>query len=235
MELVTPLVERYNNLQPQFHDWPIVVSGAVDRITFNHRLVRILLPAVLLLGSCAAGRANDLELLQIRDALRLHSGMRVADIGAGDGEWSDLLARQVGQTGHVFSTEVDAEDVESIRRRVGAAGLDNVTVLTGDQRDTGVPDDCCDAILLRLVYHHFTDPERMREGLRRALRPAGLLAVVEITPQPGWKRLEGVPERDGHGIAPEDLVAEMESSGWVVVERHDDWGDEDDHYCIAFR
>ena len=75
----------------------------------------------------------------------------------------------------------------------------------------------------------------MQVYLREALRPGGLLAVIEITPQPDWPRLPGVPERDGHGISPESLLDEMTADGWTVVARHDAWGTEDDHYCIVFR
>jgi len=197
------------------------------------RAVPWLLPALLVLGSCTATRTPDLELQQIRDALELHPGMHVADVGAGDGEWSDALAEQVGPAGHVYSTEVDEGHVEKIQRRVEDAS--NVTVILGGEENTGLPDACCDAIFLRLVYHHFTNPDRMRAELRRALRPGGRVVVVEITPQKGWGRLEGVPERDGHGITPEDLLAEMDSDDWVAIERHDDWGSDDDHYCIVFR
>jgi SAM-dependent methyltransferase len=212
----------------------LTVPDLVQRASVR-RVARLLLPTVLLLGSCAAARPPQPELDQLTAALVLRPGMRVADVGAGKGEWSEALATSVGESGHVFSTEVSEDHVEEIRGRIDDAGLANVTVVLGDQLETGLPDGCCDAILLRLVYHHFTDPEPMRDELRRALRPGGRLAIVEIQPQTRWGELEGVPDRGGHGISPDDLVQEMQSDGWVVVERHDDWGDEDDHYCVVFR
>ena len=161
--------------------------------------------------------------------------MRVADVGAGDGEWSVELARRVGESGHVFATEVDEDDLEQTHDRLEQTGLGNSTVILGDQNDTGLPAGCCDAILLRLVYHHFTDPAPMRASLRRALKPGGLLAVIDILPQSHWRELEGVPDRGGHGIDPEELLAEMTGDGFEEVERYDDWGEEEDHYCIVFR
>ncbi len=188
-----------------------------------------------LLPACATGHVTADEAEQIAEALRLADGMRVADVGAGDGEWSEELAVRVGEAGHVYATEVDEDDLEDIRERVAGAELANVTAILGDAEDTGLPAGCCDAILLRLVYHHFTDPAPMRASLRRALRPGGLIAVVDILPQSHWRELPGVPDRGGHGIPPEELLADMTADGFDFVARYDDWGDEEDHYCVVFR
>ena len=191
--------------------------------------------AVVLLPGCAA-KASPAELEQLVEVLRLQPGMHVADVGAGDGEWSEKLLREVGPTGHAYSTEVDEDDLNGIRERLESTGLDNFTVLLGDQESIGLPDDCCDAILLRLVYHHFTDPPKMRESLLGALRDGALLLAVEITPQSGWNPLDGVPERDGHGISMDDLVDEMTADGsFEVVTRFDDWEGDDDHFGVVFR
>lgn len=183
---------------------------------------------------CATGAADPEEADRIAEMMALRPGMRVADVGAGDGEWAVELARRVGETGQVWATEVDEEHVQEIRERVADEGLDRVHVVRGDQTTNGLPDACCDAILLRLVYHHFTDPPRMRRDLLRALRPGGTVTVVDIEPQQHWRHLEGVPERGGHGIPAEDLVAEMAEEGFRVLRRRGDWNGEEDRYCIVF-
>jgi hypothetical protein len=55
--------------------------------------VRLLLAALLLLGGrgAHAGEADEIARL-----LGLGAGMSVADVGAGDGEWTEQLARRVG-------------------------------------------------------------------------------------------------------------------------------------------
>jgi len=197
------------------------------------RILRTLAALGLLLTGCAARLASE-EVAQLAEALQLRPGMRVADVGAGKGEWSEELARKVGPSGHVFATEVEEDRVSEIRERLDDAGLDNVTTILGGQLETGLPEACCDAILLRLVYHHFTEPRRMLDDLRRALRSGGRLVVVEITPQADWAELDGVPDRGGHGISPEDLLSELQAAGWTAVVRADDWGDEEDHYGVVF-
>jgi predicted methyltransferase len=179
--------------------------------------------------------AHGPEAERITSALDLKPGLHVADVGAGDGEWTEVLARSVGPGGHVYATEVDEAELEKVRRRASDARLENVTTLLGTQDESGLAESCCDAILLRLVYHHFTAPARMRQSLRRALRPGARLAVVDIDPQKSWRALPGVPERGGHGIAERDLVAEMTADGFEVAARYPEWNGDHDRYCVVFR
>ncbi len=112
----------------------------------------------------------------------------------------------------------------------------NIVAVLGGERSTGLESGCCDAILLRMVYHHFTEPEPMRASLLDALRPGGRIAVIDIVPQTGWGRLDGVPDRGGHGIEVEDVVAEMLGAGFLLEAVYPDWrsGDED-RYCVVFK
>ena len=192
--------------------------------------------ATLLVLACSALPFADAEEERVVQALGLAPGMRVADVGAGSGRWSVALARAVGPTGRVYATEVDRDEIEQIEKRARRAELRNVEVLLGDQQSTGLPEGCCDAVLLRLVYHHFTDPPTMRAALWQALEPGGTVVVVETAPQRGWRRLDDVPERGGHGIPRGELEHEMLASGFEIVERIDPWpGGEGDPYCLVFR
>jgi len=193
------------------------------------------LTLALILAGCGAALTQTAEVQRIAEVLELEPGMLIADVGAGDGDFSVQLAERVGEDGRVYSTEVDEDQVDDIRRRIERAELGNVTPVLGNDQDTGLPENCCDAILLRLVYHHFTDPSPMRESLRRALRPGGLIAVIDFEPHQGWGRVAGVPDRGGHGIRAEDLIEEMTSDGFEVIARFDDWQGEGDRFCVVFR
>jgi ubiquinone/menaquinone biosynthesis C-methylase UbiE len=168
-------------------------------------------------------------------ALALEPGMTVADVGAGDGRYSVALAGAVGPDGHVYATEVDRAEIDRIAARAREEGLGNLTTVLGGQRETGLPEGCCDAILLRLVYHHFTDAAAMRRSLWSALRPGGRIAIIDVPPQKGWRRLDGVPDRGGHGIEAAELVREMTASGFEVLARDENWPAEDDAYLVVFR
>jgi SAM-dependent methyltransferase len=160
--------------------------------------------------------------------------MTVADVGAGDGDFAVELARLVGEEGRVIATEVDEDLVEKLRDLATSKGLANLSVVLGNQDDTGLETGCCDAILVRLVYHHFQHPAPMRADLRAALRAGGRIVVIDILPQENWRVVPGVPDRGGHGIPPEQLLEEMTGDGFELVARFDDWGDEEERFCMVF-
>jgi ubiquinone/menaquinone biosynthesis C-methylase UbiE len=174
--------------------------------------------AALACAFVQGSRVDRDELARVFELLEIESGDVVADVGAGDGKWSVAVAEHVGPEGRVYATEIDPNDLKKIRARVAREGATNVSVVEGRADSTGLPNACCDAILLRRVCHHFTDPEAMQESLRKALRDDARLLVVDFDTRRQWNRPSGVPEsRDGHGIAKTLLVAEMEDAGFELV------------------
>ena len=188
--------------------------------------------ALLTTPACADVPGETGRLVEL---LNLGPGSVVADVGAGDGKWTEALAEVVGPEGHVFSTEVESDLVDDLARRLERKNIENATAVLGSQSESGLPAACCDAVLLRMVYHHFQQPRVMRASLRRAIVPGGLVAIIDIQPQHNWRQLEGVPERGGHGIELNDLVDEMTDDGFELVTRHDNWNDDEDRYCAVFR
>jgi len=169
-------------------------------------------------------RADQDEAARLAELLALKPGMTVADIGAGEGELAFALAERVGPNGRVYATELDAEKLASLRE--GAKERPNVTILEAQVAATGLPSDCCDAIYLRDVYHHLTDPATLNRDIARSLRPGGTLVIIDFRPGSllRWIRVEGVDaSRTGHGISPEDAEKELAAAGFEVVRRVDPW------------
>jgi ubiquinone/menaquinone biosynthesis C-methylase UbiE len=194
--------------------------------------------AVVLSGACAGCeswtgfgfRAGSREMAQLRQVLTLEPGKVVADVGAGKGELTFALAKEVGPKGHVFSTEIDPGRLRRLREAVLAGKLDNVTVLEGYGSETGLPPNCCDAIVLRRVYHHLTDPSGFNASLLRALRPGGVLAVIDFPPPFFLSR--------GHtGVPAKDVIGEVKTSGFELLRLIDDWPGRGplEAYCALFR
>lgn len=203
----------------------------------QHQALRRVLVSVgcLAIAACSLRGASQAEIDRIADLLRLEPDQTIADVGAGDGDFTEGLAAKVGTDGHVFATEVKEDLVRKIEDRMRDGNLSQVTAVLGDQDDIGLAAGCCDAILLRLVYHHFEKPDKMRSDLWLALKPGGLLAIIDITPQENWRVLPRVPDRGGHGIPTRDLLAEMRDAGFKFVEEQLDWVGDEDRYAVLFR
>jgi len=186
-------------------------------------------------NSTLSQTADPDEARRIAEVLEVAEGSRLADLGAGDGRWTFDFAARVGAGGLVIGTEVDADKVESLQREVERRGLVNVQIVSGDQNRTGLPAHCCSGVLVRDVYHHFTNPQAMLADLYAALRPGGLIAVIEFEPgSRGMSRPSGVPaNRGGHGISRKLVVEEMKEAGFALAAEIGDWADR--RYCVVFR
>lgn len=175
-------------------------------------------------------RAGGPEMPRLRQVLALQAGMVVADVGAGKGELTLALAREVGTKGHVFSTEIDPARLRRLREAVRGAGRDNVTVVEAQESETGLPSSCCDAIVLRRVYHHLTAPVRLNASLRQSLRPGGVLVIIDFPPPFSWMR-------GSLGVPAQAVVGEVKASGFELLRLIDDWPGRGPlrSYCAVFR
>jgi inosine-uridine nucleoside N-ribohydrolase len=175
-------------------------------------------------------KASGAEMPRLKEALALRAGMVVADVGAGKGQLTLALAAAVGPDGHVFSTEIDPERLRGLREMVAEAKLGNVTVVEARASESGLPDGCCDAIVLRRVYHHLSDPGAINASLLRALRPNGLLAVIDFPPPPLFSR-------GSAGVPAQEVVDEVTASGFHLLRLSQDWPGRGPlgSYCALFR
>src|SRR5713226_1288348 len=91
------------------------------------------------------------------------TGMKVLDVGSGAGDVALLLAELVGPTGSIVGVEVHATILETARARVQAAGLTNVSFITGDIRDVAL-DEEFDAVVERNVLIYLPNPQQCCAG-----------------------------------------------------------------------
>jgi ubiquinone/menaquinone biosynthesis C-methylase UbiE len=188
-----------------------------------------------LLGSLISGTAANQrqEIHRLAELMQWKSGTIVADIGAGDGSYSLAAAEIVGNSGRVYATEIDTDKLKQLRADVLKRKLTNVVVVDGAADDTKLPTECCDAIYLRHVYHHITQPADFDRNLVRSLKPGARLAIIDFPPNRNLDPVEGVSKnRGGHGIPQNVMVEELTSAGLQVEKVVNDWSAND--YCVVF-
>ena len=152
---------------------------------------------------------------QIFNALGLRDGATVCEIGAGNGELSIAAARLVGPQGRVYTSELGESRVTTLRERVAKSELTQITVVAGNAARTNFPDEACDALFMRNVYHHFAEPAVMNASIASALKPGGRLAVVDFAP--ANKEAERAADRDEdgtHGVSAESVSRELQEAGF---------------------
>ena len=105
----------------------------------------------------------------LADALNLKSGQRVADLGAGTGKFTRLLALTGAKV-------VAVEPVAAMRERLTEI-LPQVQAVAGVAEATGLPDGCVDAVVAAQAWHWFDGPAALTE-IERITVPGGRLGLV---------------------------------------------------------
>ncbi len=207
----------------------MVVSTVVDcgePMPRHHvRRPRVLLTLSALYAALAVplllAQDNGTDRARLVTHLQIAPGMTVAEIGAGTGELSVAMAQEVGPSGRVFSNELNPSRHPTIRAAAERAGLTNLTVVEGKPAETNLADLCCDAIFMRNVYHHFTDPAPMNQSLLRSLKPGGRLAIIDFPPRGRAAASPGDRGESGaHGIAIDAVKKELTDAGFEIL--HDE-------------
>jgi predicted methyltransferase len=140
----------------------------------------------------------------------IRPGMQVLDFFAADGYYSELLSYVVGPKGHVL--------------------LLNNTPYDKFVKDVGLKDSSLDAVVMVKVYHdlYWVDPEKsgwpkidvpsVLDQLASALKPGGLLLVVDHSAKPGsGSSVAGTL----HRIDEEYMRKDFESHGFKFVNKSD--------------
>ena len=111
--------------------------------------------------------------------MQLREGDVVADVGAGSGFYTRRLARAVGPKGVVYANDIQPEMIEVLRENAEREKIKNIVPILGTETDPRLPEGKFDWVLLVDVYHEFQQPKPMLEGIRKALKPSGRVALVE--------------------------------------------------------
>ncbi len=146
------------------------------------------------------------ESTRVMDFLHVHPGMAVADIGAGNGYYTERLSRRVGPTGRVLAEDVVPDYLAALQRRVTQSGLQNVTVGLGDAHDPRLPPASVDLALLVHMYHEIQQPFGLMVNLLPALRPGARVAIIDTT-----------RATQEHGTPPALLDCELNAVGYHRV------------------
>jgi predicted methyltransferase len=169
------------------------------------------------------------------DILRLSGikpGMRVADVLAGDGYYSELASYVVGPKGKVFMINNAAFDHWSegpLQARLESGRLGNVEHETLDLDHMNLHPGSLDAIFLIKVYHdlYWVDSEgvwpkvdagAVLEQLARALKPGGVLLLVDHSAKKGSGNTAA---SSLHRIEESYAIKDVESHGFKVVAKSD--------------
>jgi SAM-dependent methyltransferase len=111
------------------------------------------------------------------DAVLRRPGARIADIGCGGG-WSSIALARAYPESTVEGVDVDAPSIELARANAAAAGLgDRLRFITADA--AGLGEEVYDAVFAFECVHDMAAPVDVLSAIRRAVRPDGVVVVMD--------------------------------------------------------
>lgn len=157
-------------------------------------------------------------------------GMKVADLWAGGGYTTELLARIVGPSGKVYSQNMEAparfkKAAEMWHARVREPGMSNVAEITKpfDSPDLlPVPPGSLDAVIINMNYHDMVGRGFNRDNINHAvftaLKPGGIYGLVDNSAKPGT----GAKDANTlHRIDENFEIGEIEKAGFRLAATSD--------------
>ena len=104
----------------------------------------------------------------------LRKGQIMLDYGCGIGSFAIPAAKMVGDDGFVYALDVHPLAIKTVEKKAKKEGFSNLKAILSS-RDTGLPDESVDVILLYDVLQMIRERDKPLEELHRVLRPDGIL------------------------------------------------------------
>ena len=136
-------------------------------------------PIVTPAYSTEAARDEHGEAARVMERLGVKPGMRVADVGAGDGYYTVRFAKRLGPGATVYAEDVTKAYLDRLGARLAREGVTGVTLVRGTPGDPGLPEASVDLALLAHMYHEVAQPYEFLYRLRASLAPGGRVAIID--------------------------------------------------------
>jgi ubiquinone/menaquinone biosynthesis C-methylase UbiE len=124
-------------------------------------------------------REQEERLTLLVESLQLEPGMTVADIGAGSGIISAMIADRIGPDGTVLAVDIQQEMLDVLGERCKSSGITNVRPILGTVKSPKLGPASVDLAVMVDVYHEFNFPYEMLSEIARSLKPGGRVVFVE--------------------------------------------------------
>lgn len=125
---------------------------------------------------------------RVMNALGVHKGTVVADVGCGAGYFTLKLAHRVGAEGRVYAEDVLGWRLDQVRKEAGRERIQQITTVLGSPNNPRLPPNSLDVVLAVNTYHEWHEHRAMLDSLYRDLKPGGLFGLIDAAAPSGRPR-----------------------------------------------
>jgi len=130
---------------------------------------------------------------------KIEPGMKVLEVGPGNGTYTMAIARKVGNRGKVITIDIEPKMIERVKKRAQIEGIKNIEARVADVFELPFEDGYFDAVYMITVIGEIPTPERAMREFYRVLSPQGTLSFSELFMDPDYP-LAGSIERKANSV-----------------------------------
>lgn len=176
--------------------------------------------------AASAATTDQAQVARLVEAIGETANGRVLDVACGPGIVTSALAEGAQE---VVALDLTPQMLEQARERCAKAGRTNVVFKEGSATALPFADATFDAVVTRLSFHHFAEPNVALKEMLRVLRRGGILTIADVvsSEEPDKSELHNAIEvlRDPSHVRmlpASELIALIAQSG-VAIERLGAW------------
>lgn len=168
-------------------------------------------------------RDRQMQPERVMDAVGVHPGMLIGEVGAGNGYFTFWLSKRVGENGLVYANDINKRALRQLKDQCIDDGIDNILTVVGEEADPLFPARELDMAVMVYALHHIDEPVELLVNLKKYLKPEATVVVIEQD-----------PEKTGssHFLRKERTVELLEQAGYEFL-RHETFLKQD--YVSVFR
>ena len=146
--------------------------------------------------------------------LRLMPPMIIADLGAGEGAFSLLLAQRARK---VIAVDTSAKMIEVAREQALRHGVENVEYRLGDMEEVPIDSAAVDLVFFSQSLHHALHPERAVEEAARILVSGGRIVILDLLKH-RFEEARELYADEWLGFSETELETILEKAGFTDVQ-----------------
>ena len=146
--------------------------------------------------------------------LRLMPPMVIADLGAGEGAFSLLLAQRAKK---VIAVDTSAKMIEVAREQALRNGVKNLEFRLGDMEEVPIKAASVDLVWISQSLHHALHPGRALAEANRILRPGGRIVILDLVKH-RFEEARELYADEWLGFSETDLESMLEEAGFQDVQ-----------------